>query len=365
VSKSLASISALAFVAIASVACGRTGLDARLGSAGAAGAGAAAGASGTTTGSAGTGNIAGAGGGSTAGAGGHVPPCVDGMHSCADAQTAQDCIEGVLLPRSCPSGCFGPGVCAECVPGTWTCLPNNQTQLCDANGVLQAPITCPNECVNGDCVTCAEGETRCTSVQAQQRCKGGQWLPAEVCDFACADVACVVSPQTVFVTSQAFVGGSLGGLTGADRICQKLASAAGIAGNFAAWLSDSTGSPADRFIKDVGPYRLLDGTLIANNWTELTSGTLRHPIDLTEMGTMPAFANTTPCSGFPVWSNTSPDGSELEQGSDCGDWSDPTASNAEWGDSQDTTLAWTRSCGLLRPGSQACSDTAGLYCFGQ
>ena len=50
-----------------------------------------------------------------------------------------------------------------------------------------------------------------------------------------------------------------------------------------AWLSDSTASPSTRFTRSSVPYVLPDGTtVVANNWADLTHGTLQFPINLAE-----------------------------------------------------------------------------------
>src|SRR5690242_2782849 len=77
--------------------------------------------------------------------------------------------------------------------------------------------------------------------------------------------------KLVFVTSTLQTG-NLGGLTGADMICQARAAAGGLRGIFKAWLSDTTASPSTRFTRSKKPYVLLDGTVIANNWADLTDG---------------------------------------------------------------------------------------------
>ncbi|MFT4041478.1 MAG: hypothetical protein QM692_25060, partial [Thermomicrobiales bacterium] len=79
--------------------------------------------------------------------------------------------------------------------------------------------------------------------------------------------------------------GNLGGAPGADGRRQNLANLAKLPGTYKAWLSDATSSPATRFTKATVPYTLVDGTVIAQNWTDLISGTLRHAIDLTKQGT--------------------------------------------------------------------------------
>ena len=96
-----------------------------------------------------------------------------------------------------------------------------------------------------------------------------------------------VRQYTVFVTSTSY-DGNLGGLAGADAKCQDQADAAGLTGTFKAWLSDAKGSPSTRFTRSAGaPYVLVDGTVIADNYAGLTSGSLEHPINQTETGGAP------------------------------------------------------------------------------
>ena len=116
----------------------------------------------------------------------------------------------------------------------------------------------------GTCQACGEGEV----------CVGG------ACEPAC-------NPCRVFVTSTTH-DGNLGGLAGADAICQARAAAAGLPGTYLAWLSDGSASPATRFLtQSAGPYRLVNGTTIADDWADLTSGDLDAPINITETGDPP------------------------------------------------------------------------------
>ncbi|MBL4634871.1 MAG: DUF1554 domain-containing protein [Kofleriaceae bacterium] len=64
----------------------------------------------------------------------------------------------------------------------------------------------------------------------------------------------------VFVTSSQF-SGNLGGLSGADSICQGAAESANLGGNWRAWLSTPTVSAIDR-IADVAPWYLPDRTTV-------------------------------------------------------------------------------------------------------
>jgi hypothetical protein len=136
-------------------------------------------------------------------------------------------------------------------------------------------------------------------------------------------------PKLVFITSTTQTG-NLGGLEGADDICQGLADDKNIKGSFKAWLSDGFESPNSRFTRSVDPYRLIDGTVIANDYTDLINGELLHPINLTEEAQSPsraAFTGTTPlgaasspyCSGW-----TSSDGNLK------GSHGSPSKTNGVW-----------------------------------
>lgn len=214
------------------------------------------------------------------------------------------------------------------MPGVSRCVADNVLAVCDASGTRETITMCAGACVNG---------------------------------------ACVVLRNLVFVTSQAFVGGALGGLDGADDACTELAASAGISSRaFAAWLSDAQGSPSTRFARRDGPYALVDGTVVANDWIELTSGTLRHSIDLTELGGPPP-QGTVGCVSPAVWSGTNDDGTqaEVKLGADCGDWNNPIAETAVFGWVGHTTR-WSNACTLISgTPAKSCGGTAALYCFEQ
>jgi hypothetical protein len=154
----------------------------------------------------------------------------------------------------------------------------------------------------------------------------------------------------VFV-SGTFYGGNLGGLTGADSICQSLAQAAGLPGTYKAWLSDSTASPSTRFVRSTGPYRLVGGNKVADNWTDLTNGSLDVPIIVTEMGAAVA-------SGTAVWTHTQPNGAALASANHCGNWGTATG-DGDVGDLAASNATWTVDETL------ACNSEGRLYCFQQ
>jgi hypothetical protein len=162
--------------------------------------------------------------------------------------------------------------------------------------------------------------------------------------------------KLVFVTSSSHHTGNLGGFPGADGICQALAGAAALPGTFKAWLSTTTISAASRLTHSTHPYRLVDGTLVAGNWTDLTDGSLSVPIDQTESGAVVS-------SRF-IWTNTDVDGSAL--GYDCGGWTSSSQSAlGEVGGSGDATAFWTNRAPMYCDGSLFGPTPTALYCFQQ
>ena len=70
-------------------------------------------------------------------------------------------------------------------------------------------------------------------------------------------------------------------------------------------MSDSTTSAKDRIFQSVGPYVLINGTVIANNFADLIDGSLEFPIVLDDAG------NEQPDGGVAsarVWTGTDASG---------------------------------------------------------
>ena len=84
--------------------------------------------------------------------------------------------------------------------------------------------------------------------------------------------------KTRFV-SQDQRNGSLGGLSGGDNLCNVEAVIAGLPPTYKAWLSDGTTSAAARLTHATVPYKRIDGVTIADDWADLTDGTLDAPLD--------------------------------------------------------------------------------------
>lgn len=156
----------------------------------------------------------------------------------------------------------------------------------------------------------------------------------------------------VFVTSSAYAP-DFGGIAGGDGLCQAHADAAGLGGVWFAWLSDSSsGSPAQNFNQSPYNYVLVDGSVVAEGWEDLTDGALTTRITLDENGTSQ--------SSY-VWTGTATDGSQY--GSHCSDWSSTDGYAKVGHASQDNSGAspqwWSTR------GNTTCSGTARLYCFEQ
>jgi hypothetical protein len=205
-----------------------------------------------------------------------------------------------------------------------------------SGGTYAAPAFCDgmgNPCPAG-------ATTDCSTMATNKLCD-----PAKGC----------VAGKYVFVTSMPVLA-SFGGTAQGDAQCQALAQPFG--GTWMSWTSDSSSSPAARFTHSTIPYGLLDGTLVASDWTGLTSGSLLHAIDIDETGAVQA--------GTPeVWTATDTGGNYDQMpgcmGCSCGDWTMPVHTLTAWvGRANQTDGTWT----AVFP--QFCDyNYQRLYCFQQ
>ncbi|MEM6780483.1 MAG: LamG-like jellyroll fold domain-containing protein [Pseudomonadota bacterium] len=158
--------------------------------------------------------------------------------------------------------------------------------------------------------------------------------------------------KITFATSAEYTG-NLGGVLGAHAICNSHAQDAGLEGSFMAWLTsdDTDTSPDTSFRKYDGGYYLTDGTKIADNWSDLTDGTIDSNLDTDENGN--AATSTS------AWTNTEIDGTRTNT-VDCVEWT--SESGSESGQTGRTNLSnsqWTEN------NSELCSGDRNLYCFEQ
>jgi len=157
----------------------------------------------------------------------------------------------------------------------------------------------------------------------------------------------------VFVTSTTY-NGNLGGLEGADAKCQERANAANLGGSWKAWLSDNTTSVSSRFFHSTVPYLLLDGTIVAQNWNDLTDGNLLTNITLTE---------TRSYHGNYVWTGTHENGEIHNPGtSKCLEWTalSNDSPSGPAGHSGYTDYQWTWGSNW-----NCATKILPLYCFEQ
>jgi hypothetical protein len=170
----------------------------------------------------------------------------------------------------------------------------------------------------------------------------------------CVPAACTFDEsgcqaKVVFVTSLAF-DGILGGLAGADTKCAARATAAGLTGTFKAWLGSGSSGPSTTFTQASIPYVRVDGVVVANNWADLTDGTLDATISVTEAGA---------AVGGDAWTNVQTDG-DPNGASDCSNWGDDNFLNTgNVGNPGSTTSTWTANS------FGTCNNSKRLYCVEQ
>ncbi|MEZ4384945.1 MAG: hypothetical protein R3A79_26685 [Nannocystaceae bacterium] len=194
----------------------------------------------------------------------------------------------------------------------------------------------------------------------QPGCNDGEHQPEhEECDPSdplfveaaiCTD-ACTWDGVIVFVTSTTTTG-ELGGLAGADAICQGLADDAGlqVPEKYRAWLSVGKMNAADRVPLVEDAYYRLDGEIIAANSVELLGGKLQSALMITE--------TQEEVGSSRVWTNSSPAG-KTAVGGDCQSFSSANYDDkAPVGLSNKTDGQWTDIGSTL-----LCNQQARLYCF--
>ncbi|MGB5374686.1 MAG: hypothetical protein WBN15_12955 [Polyangiales bacterium] len=142
---------------------------------------------------------------------------------------------------------------------------------------------------------------------------------------------------------------NLGGTAGADAICAAQALAAGLEGEFKAWLSTIASPVAGRVTRASGPYVLVDGTRVADDWADLVDGSILAPINLDANGVL---------RSGEVWTGTLANGTSY-LADDCAEFTSGATGRALCGATNSTTATWTENI------APACSTQLGLYCIEQ
>lgn len=172
--------------------------------------------------------------------------------------------------------------------------------------------------------------------------------PNEPADAGDAGSDAPVGPLKAFVSSETPTG-NLGGVAGADALCNKLAAAAKLPGTYRAWISTAQVDAIDR-ITGAGPWVRVDGKIVAQSKAQLATGTLDNPLDKDDKGQTPPGAEDR------VWTATGPNG-KFVGGSDCGAWTG--AGSGHVGEAEHSGSKWTSL------EDESCTEVNRIYCFQQ
>ncbi len=176
--------------------------------------------------------------------------------------------------------------------------------------------------------------------------------------------------KRVFLSSYR-VSGDLGNYTSDDRNnhsnadgvnarCRDLASRRNLGGEWRAWIRSDGMEISDRMTHSNYRYELLDHTVIANNWDDLTDGTLLHMINMDETGTTvlsDEFTDVWTGGSVGTMSNQCTADNILFGSSWWSHGESDEVGGAGWFDN--TSSDWTTN------NSQTCEKEARFYCFEQ
>jgi hypothetical protein len=251
-------------------------------------------------------------------------------------------------------GCsvLGAAVSAACViidPNAQLCAFGEEDCACTMGGACDPGLACrEGTCVDPD----APATTDASGTEGDTDPSTTDTGAVDSTDDETGDETGIEPhPNYIFVTSTEHTAGALGGLEGADAICQARADAAGLPGTYRAWLSGPGVDARDRFAGARGWVRT-DGQPFSSSIDQMLQGKFWFPSTLDENGNFPA--------SWQIWTGTDLDGIGYDHGGGfCGGW---TSNDSEiWGlqgDREASRPWWSDS--HLRP----CNETGRLYCLG-
>lgn len=274
-------------------------------------------------------------------------------------------------PPVCGDEVVDPG--EECDLGfafnleTSACLPNCVLAKC-GDGYVQAGVKhCDfgddNSLDYGGCVpgTCHWGPTCGDGVVTlgHEICDPGvpvEPMGGEVLD---CEVDCRFDGRVVFLSSNTYTGGEIGGISGADLLCQNLARAFDPEQfyTYRAWLSDSVSQPADTLDPSDKPHVLLNGVLIATSFDDLL--TTGPSVGITITDTFESRDDVR------VWTNTDQLGVKFPDDNHCKQWTSSEFDRfAMVGrNSAKDFDTWTEKRWWTRYLEARCDKPKHLYCF--
>lgn len=222
---------------------------------------------------------------------------------------------------------------------------------CGPNKFRSASYTCydgTKGVVGGKAVDCKISDEWSPAIKTA--CQGHPTCPASSPTSTARPT--VMYPARVFITAASY-NGNLGGLSGADAKCQARANTVNLGGTWKAWLSDDITTAASRLEHNTAGYKDLNGNYIAADWSSLTSGRLKNPININEYKRIQ--------NSWGIWTNTYYDGTLMKHPStSCNNWSSSASGvYGVLGNATRTDSYWTVNS------SAYCSSTYPLYCLEQ
>ncbi|MEZ4453173.1 MAG: DUF4215 domain-containing protein [Nannocystaceae bacterium] len=315
-----------------------------------------------------------------------IEECDDGddvdLNACSNLCVLARCGDGVVqVGESCDDGndVAGDGCSAGCVLETCGNGTADPGEGCDDGNAIDDDA-CTNACTAPACgdgiiqivagEECDDAENNvdglaCSSECQAARCGDGilQAALGEACDDGnrgdgdgCS-TECERDAYFVFVSGNTY-DGNLGGRKGADALCQQEAADAGLGGVFRAWISDTTGSPQQSFVKSTLPYIRVDGEVVALSYANLVAAqSLKAPLNVTPTGDVLQSGGDGCGPENSVWTNTETNGS-ADVVDDCNDWLVAVTGKSAVGRWDRIDGSWTDAgC------TASCIAILRLYCF--
>jgi cysteine-rich repeat protein len=295
--------------------------------------------------------------------------CGDGvLHKGVEACDDGNMVDGDNCTNACTVATCGDAVLNE---GVEQCDDGNMDNT-DACVGMCMNATCGDMFVQDEVEECDDGNLdntdMCTDLCRDAECGDGFLQGDEECDDggesdSCSS-ECEWARRIVFVTSTMY-DGNLGGLGGADKICNERAEEAGLPGTYMAWISTNKGSPATRFVKSKVSYVKPGGDQVADDWEDLVDGPLLSSISKDEFG------GDSPTTGLDMCgtkrlarTGTAADGTAADGLGRCNNFtSNGAKSTGTPGDTTEKTNDEWTSCGAAPWPS--CDIEMPIYCFQQ
>lgn len=153
--------------------------------------------------------------------------------------------------------------------------------------------------------------------------------------------------KRIFITATGY-SGNLAGSAGADTICTAASDAVGLGGRWTAWISTASSDAFSR-VQEVGPWYLLDGTMVFTNKANFRTMPLA-PINVDEHGVALA--------GAVVWTGTLT--GAIHSDSDCQGFTAADSTVAGTVGITSSVMSWTSAVSTAN-----CGSAVSLYCIEQ